>query len=70
MITNIGIYDRIFRLLVGITLLTAYHLQPNLEWATIGLVPFATAFFGWCPAYAAFGLRTCRRAVSQRPELG
>ena len=60
MITNIGIYDRIFRFLVGASLLTLYNFQPDLEWATVGLVPLSTAFFGWCPAYAAVGLRTCR----------
>jgi hypothetical protein len=69
MITNIGLYDRIFRLLVGGGLLFVLYQIPNLEWAAVGLVPLATGFFGWCPAYAAFGLRTCRKENQRRFPL-
>ena len=69
MITNIGLYDRIFRLLVGVSLAITFYLVPELEWASVGMVPLATGFFGWCPAYAAFGLRTCRKENQQRFPL-
>ena len=58
MITNLGAFDRIFRLAVGLGLISLYNLAPQLEWATFGLVPLACAFFAWCPLYAVLGLHT------------
>jgi len=28
-------------------------------WAWIGVVPLATGFMGWCPAYTLLGIKTC-----------
>jgi len=64
--TNVGIADRVFRIVLGVALiafaLTSGSAYAWLGW--IGVVPIVTAAIGWCPAYAMFGLRTCpmRRA--------
>lgn len=60
---NVGGADRILRIIVGLALLafaitglpaTGYNW---LGW--IGVVPLATGFLRWCPAYSLFGLNTC-----------
>ena len=47
--------------MVGCGLLLLYFvLKGDQRWyALIGLVPLATAFLSWCPAYTLFGIRTC-----------
>jgi len=56
--SNVGTADRILRAILGAALiLWALTGGPLLAW--IGLVPLATAAFGYCPAYAIFGLNTC-----------
>lgn len=58
---NVGSIDKILRVLVGIALLTlVFVLEGPARWlGLIGIVPLATAAFGFCPAYALFGLSTC-----------
>jgi hypothetical protein len=58
---NMGGTDRILRVLGGIALLAlVFVLEGPARWlGLIGLVPLATAAFGFCPAYALFGLSTC-----------
>jgi hypothetical protein len=63
MTTNMGSADRIIRVVVGLALLSLLLLLDGpARWlGLIGIVPLATAFVRWCPAYALFGLRTCPR---------
>ena len=57
MTTNIGTSDRVFRIVLGIVLLSLlYFLEGNARWfGLIGLIPLITAFLRWCPAYSLFG---------------
>jgi O-antigen ligase len=56
---NIGSADRIARFALGL-ILVALALTGSLGvWAWIGVVPLATAFVRFCPAYALLGVRTC-----------
>lgn len=63
MTTNMGSIDRLLRIVVGVALLAAALglLGPHYTtiWGWIGIIPLVTAFIGWCPAYAVFGIRTC-----------
>ncbi|MEQ1882165.1 MAG: DUF2892 domain-containing protein [Burkholderiales bacterium] len=58
---NIGKMDRIVRVVLGIALLLVvlFAEGPMRWWGLIGIVPLATAFSGWCPAYLIFGMNTC-----------
>ncbi|MCF6200406.1 MAG: DUF2892 domain-containing protein [Hyphomicrobiaceae bacterium] len=71
---NVGSFDRIFRIVVGLVLLAMTPLAvgfgsplgnilpaayANIAW--IGVVPLATALIGWCPLYSIVGLSTCSR---------
>jgi hypothetical protein len=61
MTTNIGSTDRLLRLVVGLALLSlVVLLEGNVRWiGLVGIVPLATAFLRWCPAYTLFGIDTC-----------
>ncbi|MFY9923729.1 MAG: DUF2892 domain-containing protein [Opitutaceae bacterium] len=56
--TNIGSIDRVIRIIVGIGILGAGYYFKSW-WGLVGVVPLLTAFVGFCPAYAPFGLSTC-----------
>jgi hypothetical protein len=64
MTANVGLLDRILRLVVGVALLALFFLgEGSARWlGLIGLIPIATAVFGWCPAYRLLGLSTCPAA--------
>lgn len=56
--TNVGIVDRIIRVVFGLTVLGAgYYFKSWL--GLIGIVPILTALLGFCPFYPLFGLNTC-----------
>ena len=51
MTVNVGTFDRIARVVVGLALIAF-----ALGW--IGVVPILTAIFGYCPAYTVVGCST------------
>jgi hypothetical protein len=61
--TNMGLIDRIVRILIGL-ILVAFAIPigfPDTGWnwvGWIGLVPLLTALIGYCPAYTLFGIST------------
>jgi hypothetical protein len=64
---NVGGIDRVLRIVVGLALLSLVFVGDkvafvgqNVVWGWIGIVPLATAIFGFCPAYALFGIKTCK----------
>ena len=59
--TNVGMADRIVRIVVGMVLLSLlFFLEGNARyWGLVGLVPLATGVFRFCPAYTLFGVNTC-----------
>jgi hypothetical protein len=61
MTPNVGTADRVIRIGIGAALI-AYAVLEGVWWGWLGLVPLATAFFRWCPAYLPFGISTCKKA--------
>jgi len=63
MSANVGMIDRLARVVVGIALI-AFALgliAPGTSWAWvgwIGVVPILTALIGYCPAYSVVGCST------------
>lgn len=55
---NVGGADKILRIVAGLALI-AWALTGGPVWAWIGVVPLATGFLGWCPAYTLVGMNTC-----------
>lgn len=54
---NIGTIDRIFRLVLGISMI-AYGII-NKNWiGAIGIIPLFTGLIRWCPLYCPIGMST------------
>jgi hypothetical protein len=58
---NVGYFDRIFRIFLGILLIAMVFVGPKSAWGWVGLVPLFTGLVRWCPAYLPFGISTCRK---------
>jgi len=56
---NMGSADRVIRGILGVAILAAGYYYNNW-FGLIGLIPLATAFISWCPAYLPFGFSTRR----------
>ncbi|MGC1495620.1 MAG: DUF2892 domain-containing protein [Sulfitobacter sp.] len=59
---NVGNFDRVVRILVGIALLAAFFLMPDASyrWAfLIGIIPLVTGLLGTCGIYRLIGVNTC-----------
>lgn len=58
---NIGKTDKMLRIAVGLALLSLVFIGPQTMWGLLGLVPLATAFINFCPAYRLLGVNTLGR---------
>ncbi len=59
---NVGSLDRILRFVLGIVMLGAWFIYPDLGYRNlllIGIIPLATSLMSSCPLYSIFGLSTC-----------
>lgn len=59
---NIGKYERIVRIVVGLGILSLAFVGPQTAWGYIGVLPILTGLTGWCPPYALLGISTCGKA--------
>jgi hypothetical protein len=61
MTVNVGSADRMIRIIAGLALLSMLLWVEGSArwWGLIGLVPLATGFLRWCPAYSVLGTNTC-----------
>jgi ABC-type polysaccharide/polyol phosphate export permease len=57
---NEGSIDRFLRVVIGIVLIALVFFGPKTPWGWVGIVPLVTGLAGFCPAYALFGIRTCK----------
>lgn len=55
-LANIGAYDRLIRLVVGLALIVATLADYIGPWGWIGLIAIATAAFRFCPLYRLLGI--------------
>ncbi|GAB4453078.1 MAG: DUF2892 domain-containing protein [Anaerolineae bacterium] len=64
MTQNVGGFDRIARIIIGIVLLAAAFMflsgTMSIIAAVLGVVMLVTAAIGWCPLYLPFKLSTRR----------
>jgi hypothetical protein len=56
---NVGTIDRIVRVVGGGALVAASVAGVIGAWGWLGVIPLATAVFGYCPAYLPLGINTC-----------
>lgn len=57
---NVGGFDRMLRLVVGVVLVALAATGTVGAWGYIGIVPIFTGAIGWCPAYLPFGFSSCK----------
>ena len=55
---NVGSWDRVLRVVVGLVLIALAATGTVGLWGWIGVVPVATGLFGFCPAYSLLGIKT------------
>ena len=59
--TNEGPFDRVVRVLAGLTILSLAFFGPQTAWGYLGAIPLVTGLIGWCPFYSLLGIRTTGR---------
>ena len=64
-VQNEGAIDRAIRVAVGLVLIALVFIGPQTAWGWLVLIPLTTGIVGWCPAYAIFGIRTCKIEAKQ-----
>jgi hypothetical protein len=55
---NIGSADKIFRIIVGIAVLSLAFIGPATPWGYVGIVLIVTGFMNFCPLYTLFKFNT------------
>lgn len=58
---NVGSFDRLARIIVGLVLIALVFVGPKTPWGWVGLVPLLTGLLRTCPAYSLLGINTCPR---------
>ena len=64
MTKNIGGFERVLRVVVGLALIAGYFMNGDgaYSWLyLLGIVPLATGVIGWGPPYAMLGINTCAK---------
>lgn len=56
---NVGGFDRMLRIILGLGLLSFVFVGPQTPWGYIGIVPLLTGLLQSCPAYTLLGFNTC-----------
>lgn len=59
MTKNVGGFDRIFRILVGLAII-AIGIIYKTWWGAVGIIPLATGLSSRCPLYMPFKFSTCK----------
>ena len=61
--TNVGSTDRLARIVIGAALVLLAVTGVIGAWGWIGVVPLATGFIRFCPAYTLLGMNTCGKSA-------
>ncbi len=62
---NVGGFDKIIRILLGIFLLSLIFWGPKTYWGLVGLIPLLTGLTSFCPLYAPFKISTYRKSKEE-----
>ncbi len=60
LVKNVGGFDRIARIIVGLVLLGLTAAGVIGAWGWLGVIPLATGIFQFCGLYKLLGINTCR----------
>ncbi len=62
--TNIHPVERVFRVIIGLILISLAFWGPSNFWFLLGIIPVVTGLSGWCPLYTMLGISTCKIKTS------
>jgi hypothetical protein len=66
---NVGKADMIVRIVLAVVIFAlGYYFKS--WWGLVGIVPLATAFVRWCPAYWPFGISTAKKEEVPKGQQG
>ena len=57
---NVGLADRIIRIILGLAILSLVFIGPQTVWGYLGLIAMLSAVSGFCPMYGLFGVNSCQ----------
>lgn len=57
--SNVGGIDKGLRIVIGAALIAVAVFTKGNWWGYIGVIPFFTGIFGFCPLYSLIGVNTC-----------
>ena len=63
---NVGGFDRVLRIVVGLVLIGLAATGTVGWWGWLGIVPLATGLFRFCPLYTLLGMNSCPLDAGKR----
>jgi hypothetical protein len=63
---NVHQVERLFRVLVGLFVLSLIFWGPTSLWGLLGLGPLITGLMGTCPMYTIFGVSSCKKCEDKQ----
>lgn len=67
---NVGDFERVFRVVAGLGIMSLFFVGPQTPWALLGIVPVLTGLTGWCPPYNLLGISTCKKTACSTEKDG
>ncbi|PRX38162.1 Protein of unknown function [Meinhardsimonia xiamenensis] len=58
---NVGMIDRVIRVVIGLALIAGFWIWPDTAWRWafwVGLIPLVSGLVGYCPVYHLLGWST------------
>lgn len=66
---NVGLNDRVVRIVLGLALIFMAVVYPKVALGWVGLIPLLSGMVGYCPVYHVFKMST-RRDPHKRMTIG
>ena len=57
---NVGFFDQVIRITIGIALIAMVFVGPKTPWGYIGIIFILTAITGFCPLYKVLKINSCK----------
>ena len=62
---NVGSADKMIRIVLGVVI-AALGIYFKSWWGLVGIVPLATAFMNWCPAFSLLGVSSDKKVEVEK----
>ncbi len=62
---NVGSADKMIRIVLGVVI-AALGIYFKSWWDLVGIVPLATAFMNWCPAFSLLGVTSDKKVKVEK----